>query len=151
MAHYPLNHHLRPVYRFLTALCALYLTVFGVVGIGTTWGDEFFHRGHDWVIGLRTNPAAAWIAAVIGIILLAAVLIGGNLLHRVSVLVGWVLFAYAFVTMAFLQTSANIVNGSMINVIALLLIGLVTLTCGLYAKVGSPDAASAEEAAAHPH
>jgi hypothetical protein len=142
MAHYPLNHHLRPVYRFLAALCALYLTVFGVISIGTTWGDEFFHRGHDWVLGLRTNPAAAWITTVIGIILLAAVLIGGNLLHRVAVVAGWVLLTYAAVTMAFIQTSANIVNASMINVIALLIIGWLTLIAGLYAKIGSPDAAA---------
>ncbi|MFI5889438.1 DUF4383 domain-containing protein [Actinoplanes sp. NPDC051513] len=149
MAHYPLNHHLRQTYRFLAGLSGLFLTLFGVIGIGKTWGDPFFHRGADWVLGLRTNPAASWLYTIAGVLLLAAVLIGGNLYHRVALVLGWGLCGLGVAIMAFLRTDANILNASMINVIVTIALGLVTLTAGLYGKVGSASAARAEVAAAH--
>jgi uncharacterized protein DUF4383 len=149
MAHYPLNHHLRPVYRFIAGLAGLYLTLFGVIGLATTWGDEFFHRGADWVLGLRTNPAASWLYTIIGVLLLLAVLVGGNLYHHVTLLLGWGLAGLGVLIMAFIQTDANVLNASMSNVIVTIVLGLVALTAGLYGKVGSADAARAESAAAH--
>jgi Domain of unknown function (DUF4383) len=149
MAHYPLNHHLRPVYRFFAGLAGLYLTLFGVIGIGKTWGDEFFHRGSDWVLWLRTNPAASWLYTIIGILLLLAVLAGGNLYHHITLVLGWGLAGLGVLIMAFIQTDANVLNASMINVIVTIVLGLVALSAGLYGKVGSSDAAHAEETAAH--
>ena len=149
MAHYPLNHHLRRTYRSLATLAGLYLLLFGAIGLASTWGDPFFHRGADWVLGLRTNPAAAWLATAAGAILLAAILLGGNVYHRVALVLGWGLCAYAMLTMAFLQTDANVVNASMINVITLTALGLIVLTAGLYGKVGTAEDARAESAAAH--
>lgn len=150
MAHYPLNHHLRQTYRFLAGLAGLYLLLFGVIGLGTTWGDPFFHRGADWVLGLRTNPAAAWLATLTGLVLLAVVLIGGNVYHRVALVLGWGICGFAMVVMTMIQTDANVFNVSMINVIVFALVGLVTLVAGLYGKVGTPEPARAEESAAHP-
>jgi hypothetical protein len=150
MAHYPLNHHLRQTYRFFAGLAGLYLTLFGVIGIAKTWGDPFFYRdGGDWVLGLRTNPAAAWLYAIVGIILLVAVLLGGNLCHRVALVLGWGLCGLGVLIMAFLQTDANVLNASMANVIVTIILGLVSLTAGLYGKVGSRDAARTEQDAAH--
>jgi|SRR4051794_38901439 len=150
MAHYPLNHHLRQTYRFIAGLAGLYLLLFGVIGIATTWGDPFFDRGHEWVLGLRTNPAASWLATLAGLVLVAVVLIGGNVFHRVAILLGWGLCGFAVVTMATIQTDANVFNVSMVNVIVLLVLGLAVLTAGLYGKVGTVDAARREEASAHP-
>ena len=138
MAHYPLNHHLRQTYRFLATLAGLYLVLFGAIGLGRTWGDPFFHRGSDWVLGLRTNPATAWLTTVVGVVLLAIVLIGANTFHRVALVLGWAIFVYAAFLLAVMQTDANVFNASMINVIVLILLGLVVLTAGLYGKVGKP-------------
>ena len=149
MAHYPLNHHLRRFYRFFAVLSGVYLLIFGALGLARTWGDPFFHRGSDWVLGLRTNPAASWIATAAGAILLAAILLGGNVYHRVTMALGWGICGYALLVMAFLQTDANVTNASMINVITLAVLGLILLTAGLYGKVGDPKAAEAEQAAAH--
>jgi Domain of unknown function (DUF4383) len=149
MAHYPLNHHLRPLYRFLAAVAGLYLLAFGVVGIAATWGDPFLHRGADWALGLRTNPAASWLGALVGLVVLGAALVGGNLLHRVSLVLGYGICAFAMVVMTMIQTDANVLNVSMVNVIVLVLIGLIVLVAGLYGKVGSADASRAEAAAAH--
>jgi hypothetical protein len=149
MAHYPLNHHLRQTYRFFAILTGLYLLVFGVIGLGTTWGDPFFNRGSDWVLGLRTNPAAAWLNTLVGVILLVAVLLGGNIYHRVTLVLGWGICGFAVLVMAFLQTDANIVNASMINIIVWIVAGLIVLTAGLYGKVGTSQAAEHEASASH--
>jgi hypothetical protein len=151
MAHYPLNHHLRPIYRLLAALAAVYLVLVGALGLGASWGEPFFHRGGDWVLGQRVNPASAWLHLVIGALLLAVVVLGGNLFHRVTLVLGWILCGIGVIVMAFLQTDANVLNASMANVITTIVIGLVVLTAGLYGKVGSPSAARAEESAVHPH
>ena len=151
MAHYPLNHHLRQTYRFLAFLAGAYLLVAGVIGLATTWGDPFFGRdSHDWSLGLRVNPAGSWLLTVIGLVIVAATLIGGNVHHQVTLVVGWIMCGVAVLIMATLQTDANALHASMINVIVLLVLGVVVLVAGLYGKVGSRQAARAEEEAAHP-
>jgi hypothetical protein len=149
MAHYPLNHPLRPLYRFLAFLAAAYLTLFGAISLGVTAGDPFFHRGSEWVLGLRTNPATAWIALIVGLVLLAGVILGRNIYAQVAILIGWGLPAYAMFLMAVIQTDANVFNASMINVVVLTILGLVVLTGGLYGKVGTAAEARAESQAAH--
>jgi hypothetical protein len=148
MAHYPINHHLRQPYRILTAGSGLYLTLFGVLGLASTWGDPFFHRGSDWVLGLRTNPAAAWLSTVAGLIVLVAALLGGNLHHRVNLVLGWGVIGVAMVLMTTIQTDANVLNVSMVNVIVLTLLGLFVLVGGLYGKIGSAEASRHEQESA---
>ncbi|MFI6075278.1 DUF4383 domain-containing protein [Actinoplanes sp. NPDC051343] len=151
MAHYPLNHHLRQSYRFVAFLAGAYLLVAGVTGLVATWGDPFFgHDGHDWSLGLRVNPAGAWLITVLGLIVVAATVIGGNVHHQVTLVAGWAMCGIAVLIMATMQTDANAVDASMINVLVLLLLGIFTLTAGLYGKVGTREAARAEEASAHP-
>jgi hypothetical protein len=149
MAHYPVNHHLRQFYRVLAGLAGLYLLLFGIIGIAQTWGEPFFHRGGDWALGLRTNPAAAWLSALVGLVVLGAAVVGGNLQHRVGLVLGWGICGFAIVVMTVMQTDANVLDVSMVNVIVLLVLGLVILASGLYGKVGSAEASRAEEAAAH--
>jgi len=139
MAHYPLNHHLRPTYRFLAALAGLYLMSYGIIGIAETWGDPFFHRGHDWSLGLRTNPAGAWLATLAGLVIVVATVVGGNVHHRVNLVLGWGICGFALVVMTMIQTDANVFNVSMVNVIVLLVLGLVVLVAGLYGKVGDDE------------
>ncbi|MEU4216279.1 DUF4383 domain-containing protein [Actinoplanes sp. NPDC026623] len=148
MSHYPLNHHLRQPYRWLTAVAGLYLTLFGVMGIVVTWGDPFFNRGSDWVLGLRTNPATAWLSTVAGLIVLVSALIGGNLHHRVNLVMGWGIMAAAMTMMATIQTDANVMNASMSNVVVLTVLGLLILVGGLYGKVGSDEDSRREHEAA---
>jgi hypothetical protein len=151
MAHYPLNHHLRQSYRFVAFLAGAYLLVTGVIGLAGTWGDPFFDRGHDWSLGLRVNPAGSWLLTVLGLLVVAATLLGGNLHHRVNLVAGWGLLGIAMLIMATLQTDANALDASMVNVLVLLIAGLVTLVAGLYGKIGTAQAARTEEAAVHPH
>jgi hypothetical protein len=137
MAHYPLNHHLRQTYRLLAGTAGLYLLLVGVIGLAGTWGDPFFHRGSDWVLGLRVNPAGSWLILLAGLLALGAAVAGGNLHHRGNLILGWGLCGFAMVVMALIQTDANVFNVSMVNVIVLTGLGLVLLIAGLYGKVGS--------------
>jgi hypothetical protein len=132
-------------------LAGAYLLVTGVIGLAGTWGDPFFGRdGHVWSLGLRVNPAGSWLLTLLGLIVVAATVLGGNLHHNVTLVAGWAMCGLAVLIMATMQTDANVVHASMINVIVLLILGLVTLTAGLYGKVGSREAARNEEATAHP-
>jgi hypothetical protein len=151
MAHYPLNHHLRQTYRFVAFLAGAYLLVTGVIGLAASWGDSFFgHDGHHWSLGLRVNPAGSWLLAVLGLIVVAATIIGGNVHHQVTLVAGWAICGIAVLIMATLQTDANVLDASMINVLVLVILGLVMLVAGLYGKVASREAARAEEATQHP-
>jgi hypothetical protein len=135
MAHYPLNHHLRQSYRLLAVAAGAYLFLAGGIGLIKTWGDPFFHRGSDWALGLRVNPAAAWVLLIAGAVVLIAAAIGGNVHHHVNLVLGWVLMALAMLLMTMIQTDANVLNVSMVNVIVLALAGLFVMTSGLYGKV----------------
>ena len=150
MAHYPVNHHLRPAYRFLAGLAGLYLFLVGVIGIGSTWGEPFFGRGSDWSLGLRVNPAYSWLIAIIGLIVLAATLMSGNVQHVVHLVFGWGLAGLAMLLMTVIQTDANVLNVSMVNIIVMTALALVILCSGLYGKVGTLDEQRAEESSAHP-
>lgn len=149
MAHYPVNHHLRQAYRLLAGAAGLYLLLAGAIGLARTWGDPFLHRGSDWALGLRVNPAASWLLLLTGLLALAAAVIGGNLHHRVTMALGWGLCACAMVVMALIQTDANVLNVSMANVIVLTLLGLLLLIAGLYGQVG-PSESSGSAAPASP-
>jgi hypothetical protein len=149
MAHYPLNHHLRQTYRFFAGLAGLYLALAGILGLAATWGDPLTNDGHDWILGQRLNPAGAWIYAVVGGLIVVAVLLGGNVFHHAALIFGWGLCGLGTLVMAFLQTDANILHASMTNVITTMLLGVVLLIAGLYSKVGTADAARAEQDAAH--
>jgi hypothetical protein len=135
MAHYPLDHHLRKTYRFLAGLAGAYLLVTGLIGLAMSWGDPFLHRGADWALGLRINPAGAWLLTILGAVALLATLAGGNLHHRLSLVLGWTIMAVAMLELTVIQTDANGLNASMVNVIVLSLLGLTVLTAGLYGKV----------------
>lgn len=146
MAHIPINHPLRPLYRALAGLIGAYILVFGVVGLLRTWGDPLFDRGDVWVLGLRTNLAFAILSVVYGLVLLAANVIGGNTEHLVNLGAG-VLFMFAgMLMMTLMQTEANILNFSMSTVILSLVFGLIVFTAGLYDKVGTAEDEEVERA-----
>lgn len=138
MAHYPVNHPLRPVYRLVAGLIGLYFLALGVLGVGTNWGDPVFDRGGSWVLWLRTNLAFSVLAVLFGAAVLAAVVIGRNLYHRVTTVAGWALAVLAVLGLALLQTELNIFDLSMVNVIVLMVSGLLLITAGLYGRVQPP-------------
>ncbi len=146
MAHFPLNHPLRPLYRTLAGLTGTYLLLFGGVSLSRTVGETLFARESNWALGLRTNLAFAIISVIWGLIVLVANLIGGNVGHYTN-LAGAVLFmATGIYMVAFMQTAANFLNFSVSTAILSLIFGLVLLLAGMYDKTGSPERARTEQA-----
>jgi hypothetical protein len=145
MAHIPVNHPLRPVYRTVAGLIGAYILLFGVIGLIQTLGDPLFDRGDVWVLGLRTNLAFSILSILYGLVLLGGNLLGGNLGHMIN-LGGGVLFMLAGMgMMTVMQTDANILNFSMSTVVVSLIFGLLVFTAGLYDKPGTPEDAEEEE------
>jgi Na+/melibiose symporter-like transporter len=152
MAHIPINHHLRPLYRALAVLVGAYLLVYGIAGFVRTSGRPFFTQDEtEWVLGLRTNPAFALICAVAGAVILLSQMIGRNLGHFVNLTLSVVFAVIGTLAMLVLQTDANVLAMSMVNVIVVYLAAIALGTAGLYDKTGTPESAEAEEAFRHSH
>ena len=145
-AHFPINHPMRPFYRVLSAAAGLYMLVFGVVGFVQTSGAEFFTRtDSEWVLGLRTNPAFAVLSIVAGAVVLGANLVGRNLAHQVNQLAGIVLTIVGMASLALMQTEANVLDFSMVNVIVTFILAGIFGVASLYDRVGSAQAARREQ------
>jgi Domain of unknown function (DUF4383) len=149
MAHIPINHPLRPVYRVLSGLVGLYVLVFGIVGYIQTSDRGFFNQHGDWVLLLRTNPAFSVLSIIAGIAVLGAALIGRNLFAYVNLAAGIIFLAAGMAMMALLQTDANILAFSMVTCILSFIFGMIFLAAGLYGKVGTVEEHDAEEAFRH--
>jgi hypothetical protein len=145
MAHIPINHPLRPVYRALSGLMGLYVLVFGIVGLIQTSDLDFFSRHGEWVFGLRTNPAFSVMSIIGGAALVAAAVIGGNLFAYANLAAGGAFMLTGFYMLLVLQTAANILAASMATCIASFIFAMIALSAGLYGKVGSAEAAHAED------
>jgi hypothetical protein len=136
MSHYPVNHPLRPLYRVLSALAAIYVLMFGLVGIVQTGSGELFDRGDMVVLGLRTNLAFAVASVVAGAVILLASFVGRNVDRQVNLWGGVVFMAAGTALLALLDTDLNVLNFSMATVIVSFGIGLLLFTAGLYGKSG---------------
>jgi hypothetical protein len=150
MAHFPVNHHLRPLYRALAGLAGIYMLLFGIVGLSQTSGLPLFTQDDArWALGLRTNGAFAILSIVAGAVVVLANIIGRNLAHHINQLAAVVFVVVGMVSLLLLQTSANLFGFSMSNVIVTFILALVVGTASLYDRTGSHEQAHAEEAYRH--
>jgi hypothetical protein len=149
MAHIPVNHHLRPLYRVLAAICGIYVLVFGVVGLVESSGSPAFDQGSMVALGLHTNLAFSVLSIVAGAVVLLCVVVGRNLDFYSNLTFGSVFLVVGMAMLVLMRTDANILNFSMATCIVSFVIGLVLFTAGLYGRVGSAAAAAAEEAYRH--
>jgi hypothetical protein len=144
VAHIPINHPARTLYRVISGLVGLYILIFGVFGIIETAGDPLFGRGSDYALGLRTNLAFSIVSVFFGIVIMIGASRRGNLGHLMNLTAGVVFLVVGLVMLTVLQTDANILNFSVATVVVSLIFGLVTLATGLYDKVGPAEHAEQE-------
>jgi hypothetical protein len=149
--HLPINHPLRALYRTLAGLAALYVLVFGVVGLSRTSGTGFFGREDTYALGLRTNVAFSVLSIVAGVIVLAGVVYGRNLDHRINLVAGTLFLLAGLGMLAVLRTTANFLNFTVATCVVSYLIGVALLVSGLYGRVGGSDEAEQEEQYRHGH
>jgi hypothetical protein len=140
MAHIPVNHHLRSVYRALAGLTGLYVLVFGIAGAVESAGSDLFDRGDIVALGLRTNMAFSILSIVSGLVILGALVIGRNLDQFVNYWGGFLFLVVPTLMMLLLRTDGNILNFSMTTVVVSYVIGMVLLAAGLYSKIGTEEA-----------
>lgn len=149
VAHLPINHPLRGLYRALAALVALYVLAFGAVGLTKTSGTDFFGHPHAYALGLRTNMAFSVLSIVVGAVVLASLVYGRNLDHYVTTAAGVVFLLAGLVMLALVRTSANFLNTTVAATIVSDLLGTTLLTCGLYSRVGRSHEAEEHQADRH--
>ncbi len=108
MAHIPVNHHLRPVYRVLAGLAGLYVLLFGVLGFVETSGGPAFDQGTASVLGLRTNLAFSIASVIAGAAILLALFVGRNVDYLVNLVGGIAFLVAGMAMMALLRTDVEL-------------------------------------------
>ncbi|MBL6278975.1 DUF4383 domain-containing protein [Micromonospora fiedleri] len=139
MAHTPVNHPARPIYRAIGGLIGLYLVLFGLLGFFASTGDPFFGQGDTQVLGQGTNLGFSLLSIVIGAVVLAGTVIGRNLDVLINQWSAYLIMVVSLGGLAFLRTDANIFNLSVATVIVLMLLSLALLMSGMYSKVGTDE------------
>jgi len=148
-AHLPINHPLRGVYRLLGALTGLYVLVFGIVGVAESHGYGLFARAHIVALGLRTNLAFSILSILVGVVVVAAAVIGRNVDFAVFLAGGLVFLIAGMAMLTLMETSLNILNFTVATCVVSFIIGLVLLTAGLYGRSGPALAEREAEAERH--
>jgi hypothetical protein len=143
MAHTPINHPLRPLYRVLSALVGIYLIVFGVVGFIVAAGDG------SRVLGQGANLLWSIVSVVLGAVVLIGTVLGRNIDTKVNQYIGWGLVGIGTLALAVSRTDANVLDFTVSTVIVTYIAALILILAGLYGKVGTEADAQAEQAAAH--
>jgi hypothetical protein len=139
MAHTPVNHPLRPVYRTLAGLVGIWFLAFGIGGMIRTAGHSPFGKGAPHALGQGTNLGWSVIILLAGAAILVGLVLGNNRDSGVEWYVGWGLIGVATLMLALLQTSADLFNFTVTTVIVSYLCGLVLIMASVYTRVGPPE------------
>ena len=141
MAHNPVNHPLRPLYRALGVLAGAYLVLFGILGAIMTADEGLFGNGEDRVLGQQTNLFWSIVCVLLGAIVLVAVVIGRNADTEVDKYVGWGLLVVGSYELAVIRTDANFLNFSISTVVVTYLLGLILIMAAYYSVIGPKEQA----------
>ena len=143
MAHTPVNHPLRPLYRALSFVAGAYLVVFGIIGLIQTSDESFTGSTGVRVLGQETNMLWSIIALIIGAVVIGATAVGRNLDVAADKYLGWALLVLGSYELATSRTDANFLGFSIATVVVTYLVGLVLITASLYNKVAPTSQAGA--------
>lgn len=140
LAHIPINHHLRGLYRAVAGLSGLYLVALGIYGIVETSGLDLFAQDDlPEVLQQQLNPASAGMLLVLGGIVVIVTALGRNLDHYGNFWIGQILIVVSLLSMAVLRTDANVLGFNMTSVIVVMVVGVFILTASMYAKIGRSE------------
>ncbi|MBW1596057.1 DUF4383 domain-containing protein [Streptomyces sp. JJ38] len=131
----PVDHHLATVYRYGAAFCGLVLLVFA--GLGFADALSSFDTSGDTIAGMTTNVALSVISTVVGLALLVGAAVGGNFASTLNMVVGGLFVLSGLAHIFILDTSANVLDFGMTNVIFSFVMGLLIATFGMYGRVSS--------------
>lgn len=143
MAHNPVNHPARPVYRAIAGCTGLYLVIFGVLGAVQNSGAELFAQDDTRLLGQGTNLGWSLASAALGVIILIAVGIGRNVDTQVNKFLAYAFLALGLAELAVLRTDANYLNFTVSTCVVVMIAGLLLLMAGMYGKAGTDEEAQA--------
>jgi hypothetical protein len=138
MAHTPVNHPLRPLYRALAAVSGIYLILFGVVGLIVNAGGEFFAAHGHHALGQGANMFSAILSLALGAIVLLSTLIGRNVDTEADKFLGYAFLVIGSYGLATARTEANFLGFTVATIIVMYVIGLVLILASLYSKTAPP-------------
>ncbi|MFY1634292.1 DUF4383 domain-containing protein [Solwaraspora sp. WMMB335] len=147
MAHTPVNHPARPIYRAIGALTGLYLIVFGVFGLVANSGNEAFAQDGTRALGQGTNLGFAVLCVALGVVIIVGVVLGRNVDVAIDQASAYGLLVLSLAGLAVLRTDANIFNFTMSTCVVIMIVGLVLLMTAMYGKTGTAEEAEAAERA----
>jgi len=150
MAHIPVNHPLRPVYRVLAGLIGLYLLLFGIVGLTRSTGHSFFASHVEiTALGLHTNMAFSLLSVAAGAVLTIGALYGRNIDHFINLAAGVIFLLAGLVMLVLQRTDGNFLNFTVATCVVSFIFGTVLSIAGLYGKTADPEVAAAEDRHRH--
>jgi hypothetical protein len=88
MAHTPVNHPLRPIYRIVGFVTGAYLVAFGIIGFISTSGEAFTGPGAR-ALGQGSNVLWSIISLAIGALVLLGTALGRNIDTAIDQYLGW--------------------------------------------------------------
>ncbi|MEV0897957.1 DUF4383 domain-containing protein [Actinoplanes sp. NPDC049802] len=139
MAHTPVNHPLRPIYRIVGFVTGAYLVAFGIIGFIGTSGEEFTGPGVR-VLGQGSNMLWSTISLALGALVLLGTAIGRNIDVAIDQYLGWGLLVLGTYELMMLRTDdLNIFGFTMSTVIVTYLVGLLLILVSLYSKSAPPS------------
>ncbi|MCB5164540.1 DUF4383 domain-containing protein [Streptomyces bambusae] len=129
----PVDHPLNRVYRYGAALCGLLLLVFGCLGFADSL-SAFDTDGRE-IAGLSTNGLLSSVSVAVGLLLIVAAVIGGNVASTVNIAVGVLFVLSGFVHLFLIGRRGNVLDFALSNVFFSFLMGLLIMTFGMYGRV----------------
>ncbi|MEV6973828.1 DUF4383 domain-containing protein [Kitasatospora sp. NPDC093806] len=130
----PVDHRLVLVWRIGAGLGGIFLIVFGCLGLADHSG--FLSTRGDEIAGMSTNGALSVLSIVVGGILVAGAVIGGNFAANLNMAAGVLFVLSGFYGLTVLgRPDANILNFRMSNVLFAFVFGVVLTTFGMYGRV----------------
>ena len=150
MAHFPVNHHLQPLYRVLAGLAGIYVLAFGITALVRARSLPFFaQNGLPSSLGLHGNRAFALLSIVAGAIIVVGAVVGRNLDYYVNLVAGVIFLLAGMAALVFLRTDLNVLGFTMTTCIVSFIIGAILSVAGLYGRVGSAEDVQREERFRH--
>ncbi len=150
MAHFPVNHQLRPLYRVLAGLCGIYVLAFGITALVQVRDRPFFARTDlPSVLGLHANRAFAILSVVAGAIIVIGAIIGHNTDYWINIACGAVFLLAGLVMLTLLRTEFDFLGFTVTTCIVSFVIGVILALAGLYGRVGSANDVAREESFRH--
>jgi hypothetical protein len=143
MAHTPVNHPLRPIYRIVGFVVGAYLVAFGIIGFISTSGEAFSGPGVR-ALGQGSNVLWSVVSLALGALVLLGTAVGRNIDTVVDKYLGWGLLVLGSYSLCVLRTDeVNIFGFTMSTVVVTYLAGLLLITVSLYSKTAPPAQAGA--------